>query len=204
MGGSDAIASYESAPPDEYALPGGMSKAPHQPHIENFFNAMRGIAKLSCDARHVLDLNLKGTVMPTLRFAKLFKTQGFGCVLNFSSMAANNSITRVMGYSNAKAAIDNFTRWLASELALKYGDQFRVNAIAPGFFIGNQNRKLLVNETGDYTDRSKKIINKTPFGRFGKQEEVYGTVHYLISDASAFVTGAVVAVDGGFSSFSGV
>lgn len=156
------------------------------------------------DYSKVLDLNLKGTVMPTLRFTKLFKTQGFGCVLNFSSMAANNSITQVMGYSNAKAAIDNFTRWLASELALKYGDQFRVNAIAPGFFIGNQNRKLLVNETGDYTDRGKKIINKTPFGRFGKQEEVYGTVHYLISDASAFVTGTVVAVDGGFSSFSGV
>lgn len=156
------------------------------------------------DYSQVLDLNLKGTIMPTLKFAKLFKAQGYGCVVNFSSMAASHAITRVMGYSNAKAAIDNFTRWMASELALKYGDQFRVNAIAPGFFIGKQNRALLLNEAGNYTERGQQIINKTPFRRFGKQDEVYGTVHYLISDASAFVTGTVIPVDGGFSSFSGV
>ena len=156
------------------------------------------------DYSKVLDLNLKGTVMPTLSFAKLFKAQRHGCVINFSSMASTQALTRVLAYANAKAGIDNFTRWMACEMALKYGDQFRVNAIAPGFFIAKQNRALLVNENGSYTERGQDVINKTPFGRFGKQEEVYGTLHYLCSDASAFVTGIVIPVDGGFSSFSGV
>lgn len=152
----------------------------------------------------VLDLNLKGTVMPTMTFAKAFKKQGFGCVVNFSSMSSPLAITRVLGYSNAKAAIDNFTRWMATECALKYGDKIRVTAIAPGFFIGNQNRALLINEDGSYTERGQQVIDNTPFRRFGEQKEVYGTIHYLISDAASFVTGAVVPVDGGFSSFSGV
>ena len=156
------------------------------------------------DYAKVMDLNLKGTLLPTLVFGKAFRDTGIGSVINFSSMSSPHALTRVLGYSNAKAAIDNFTRWMASELALKYGDQFRVNAIAPGFFIGKQNRTLLLNEAGNYTERGQQIINKTPFRRFGKQDEVYGTVHYLISDASAFVTGTVVPVDGGFSSFSGV
>ncbi len=156
------------------------------------------------DYSKVLDLNLKGSVLPTLTFAKAFKAQGHGCVVNFSSMTAGPAVTRVLGYSNAKAAIDNFTRWMASEMALKYGDKVRVNAIAPGFFIGNQNRALLVNEDGSFTKRGQQVINKTPFGRFGEQEEVYGTIHYLVSDASAFVTGIVLPVDGGFSAYSGV
>ncbi len=156
------------------------------------------------DYSKVLDLNLKGSVMPTMTFARVFKEQGHGVVVNFSSMSSPQALTRVLGYSNAKAAIDNFTRWMATETALKYGDKIRVNAIAPGFFVSNQNRALLINEDGSYTERGQQVINNTPFRRFGEQEEVYGTIHYLISDAASFVTGIVVPVDGGFSTFSGV
>jgi NAD(P)-dependent dehydrogenase (short-subunit alcohol dehydrogenase family) len=156
------------------------------------------------DYSKVLDLNLKGTVMPTLTFAKAFKAQKSGCVINFSSMSATQALTRVLGYSNAKAAIDNFTKWMATEMALKYGDKVRVCALAPGFFIGNQNRALLIKEDGSYTERGQQVINKTPFRRFGEQDEVYGTIHYLISDAAAFVTGVIVPVDGGFSAYTGV
>lgn len=156
------------------------------------------------DYSKVLDLNLKGTVMPTMTFAKAFKKQGFGCVVNFSSMSAAQCLTRVLGYSNAKAAIDNFTKWMATEMAKKYGDKVRVVALAPGFFVSHQNRALLINEDGTYTERGQQVINKTPFGRFGEQDEVYGTIHYLLSDAAQFVTGVIVPVDGGFSAFTGV
>lgn len=156
------------------------------------------------DYSKVLDLNLKGTVMPTMIFAKAFKQQGQGCVVNFSSMSAAQCLTRVLGYSNAKAAIENFTRWMATEMALKYGDRIRVNALAPGFFVSDQNRALLMNEDGSYTERGTQVINKTPFRRFGEQHEVCGTIHYLVSDAAAFVTGVTVPVDGGFSAFTGV
>ena len=152
----------------------------------------------------VLDLNLKGTVLPTLAFAEAFREQGAGCVVNFSSMAAGRALTRVLGYSNAKAAVENFTRWMATELAQKYGDGLRVNAVAPGFFIGEQNRRLLTREDGSYTERGRQVIDQTPFGRFGEAHEVYGTVHYLLSDAASFVTGAVIPIDGGFSAYSGV
>lgn len=156
------------------------------------------------DYSKVLDLNLKGTVMPTMTFAKAFKAQKSGCVINFSSMSATQALTRVLGYSNAKAAIDNFTKWMATEMALKYGDKVRVCALAPGFFIGNQNRALLINEDGSYTARGQQVINKTPFRRFGEQHEVYGTIHFLISNAAQFVTGVIIPVDGGFSSYTGV
>jgi NAD(P)-dependent dehydrogenase (short-subunit alcohol dehydrogenase family) len=156
------------------------------------------------DYSQVMDLNLKGTVLPTLTFAKAFKDQRNGSVINFSSMSSGQALTRVLGYSNAKAAIDNFTRWMATEMALKYGDGVRVNAVAPGFFISNQNRALLLNEDGSFTERGQQVINKTPFRRFGEQEEIYGTIHYLLSDAASFVTGTVAAVDGGFSCFCGV
>ena len=156
------------------------------------------------DYGRVMDLNLKGSVLPTLTFAKAFKEQGNGSVINFSSMSSGQALTRVLGYSNAKAAIDNFTRWMATEMALKYGDGVRVNAVAPGFFISNQNRALLLNEDGTFTERGQQVINKTPFRRFGEQEEIYGTIHYLLSDAASFVTGTVAAVDGGFSCFCGV
>lgn len=156
------------------------------------------------DYGQVMDLNLKGTVIPTLVFAKAFKKQGKGCVVNFSSMSSTQALTRVLGYSNAKAAIDNFTRWMATEMAKKYGDGMRINAVAPGFFISKQNKALLTNEDGSFTERGQQVINKTPFRRFGKQKEIYGAIHYLISDSSSFVTGTVLAVDGGFSCFCGV
>lgn len=156
------------------------------------------------DYSKALDLNLKGSIMPTFTFAKAFVKQGKGCVINFSSMSSTQAITRVLGYSNGKAAIDNFTRWMATELAIRHGDGIRVNAVAPGFFIGNQNRALLVNPDGSYTKRGQQVIDKTPFRRFGTADEVPGTIHFLISDAAKFVTGAVVPIDGGFSCFSGV
>ncbi|ADE53481.1 SDR family oxidoreductase [Coraliomargarita akajimensis] len=156
------------------------------------------------DYSRVLDLNLKGTVMPTLTFARAFKQQGSGSVVNFSSMASSLVISRVLGYSNAKAAVDNFTRWMATEFARQYGDGIRVNAIAPGFFIAKQNRALLQNGDGSSTERGQAVLDQTPFGRFGRTEEIFGTIQYLLSDASSFVTGSVIPVDGGFSINSGV
>jgi NAD(P)-dependent dehydrogenase (short-subunit alcohol dehydrogenase family) len=119
-------------------------------------------------------------------------------------MAAIQAISGVMGYSVAKAAIDNFTRWMAVEMARKFGDRVRVNAIAPGFFVADQNRGVLVNPDGSYTERARTIIAHTPMGRFGSPAELNGAVQWLCSDAAAFVTGVVIPVDGGFSAFSGV
>ena len=154
--------------------------------------------------KQVIDLNLFGSILPTLVFGKEMAKKKQGVVINMSSMAADRTITRVMGYSASKAAIDNFTKWMAVEFAQKYGDGMRVNAIAPGFFIGNQNRALLTNKDGSYTDRGNTIIGNTPMKRFGEADELNGAVHYLCSEASKFVTGIVIPVDGGFSAFSGV
>lgn len=156
------------------------------------------------DFRKVAELNLDGSVMPSLVFGKQMADQGSGCIINVSSMTASQAVTRVAGYSASKAAIDNFTRWMATELALKFGDGLRVNAIAPGFFIGDQNRALLLNEDGSYTERGKTIIANTPMKRFGNADELNGAVHWLMSDAASFVTGTIVPIDGGFSAFSGV
>ncbi len=152
----------------------------------------------------VTDLNLKGTVMPTLIFGRSMAEQKKGSIINISSMAAYRAITRVVGYSAAKAAIDNFTRWMAVEMALKFGNGIRVNAIAPGFLLTKQNKHLLTNEDGSLTERAKTIIGITPFKRFGEPEEIIGTALWLASDASKFVTGTIIPVDGGFSAFSGV
>jgi NAD(P)-dependent dehydrogenase (short-subunit alcohol dehydrogenase family) len=127
-----------------------------------------------------------------------------GSIINFSSMSVTRAITRVAGYSAGKAGMENFTRWMACELALRYGDGIRVNAIAPGFFIGEQNRRLLVNPDGQLTDRGQLIIQHTPMSRFGRPEELNGAIHFLSSDASSFVTGTVIPIDGGFGAFSGV
>jgi NAD(P)-dependent dehydrogenase (short-subunit alcohol dehydrogenase family) len=155
--------------------------------------------------KKVVDLNLFGSILPALVFGKEMVKNKQGVIINISSMTAQSAITRVVGYSASKAAIDNFTKWLAVELALKFGEGLRVNAIAPGFFIGNQNRDLLIDkETGAYTDRGDTIIRNTPMKRFGETDELNGSIHYLISDASKFVTGVVLPIDGGFSSFSGV
>jgi NAD(P)-dependent dehydrogenase (short-subunit alcohol dehydrogenase family) len=152
----------------------------------------------------VSKLNLNGTVIPSLIFGKVMADQKEGVIINYSSMAVDRVITRVAGYSASKAAMENFTRWMAVEMATKFGDNIRVNAIAPGFFIGKQNKKLLINEDGSYTERGQTIIRNTPMGRFGEIDELNGTIHFLCSDASRFITGAVIPVDGGFSVFSGV
>lgn len=154
--------------------------------------------------RRVTDLNLMGTLIPTLAFAEPMVQQGGGCIINISSMAAQIPLTRVVGYSASKAAIDNFTRWMAVETAKKYGEGIRVNAIAPGFFIAEQNKSLLLQENGELTARGATIIEQTPMGRFGKPEELISTLLWLCDDRSAFITGIVVPVDGGFSAFSGV
>lgn len=156
------------------------------------------------DFKKVTDLNLDGTVLPCLVFGKSMAESGSGSIINISSMATYSAITRVPGYSVAKTGINIFTQWMAMEMAHKFGEKIRVNAIAPGFFIGEQNRKVLINEDGSYTDRSKKVIAKTPMGRFGKISELNGIVQFLCSDAASFITGTIIPVDGGFSSFSGV
>ena len=150
----------------------------------------------------VLDLNLTGTVIPTQVFLKPMVQQGKGAIVNFSSMAAFRPMTRVCGYAAAKAGISNFTAYMATECAKKFGEGIRVNAIAPGFFITEQNRSLLTNPDGSYTQRGQDVIRQTPFGRMGDPEELCGTIHYLISDASRFVTGTVAVVDGGFNAFA--
>ncbi|MDD6779511.1 MAG: SDR family oxidoreductase [Prevotellaceae bacterium] len=150
----------------------------------------------------VLDLNLTGTVIPTQVFLKPMVAQGKGSVINFSSMAAFRPMTRVCGYAAAKAGVSNFTAFMATECAKKFGEGIRVNAIAPGFFITEQNRALLTNPDGTFTQRGQDVIRQTPFGRMGDPEELCGTIHYLMSDAAKFVTGTVAVVDGGFNAFA--
>ena len=156
------------------------------------------------DFGKVTDLNIKGTVLPSIVFGKPMAENKKGCIINVSSMAAQQALTRVLGYSVSKAGIDIFTRWMAVEMAKKFGEGMRVNAIAPGFFIAEQNRKLLLNEDGGYTDRAKSIIQNTPMNRFGEPEELISTVLWLCSEGSSFITGVIVPVDGGFGAFSGV
>ena len=150
----------------------------------------------------VLNLNLTGTVIPTQVFLEPMVKQGKGSIINFSSMAAFRPMTRVCGYAAAKAGISNFTAYMATECAKKFGEGIRVNAIAPGFFITEQNRALLTNPDGSFTQRGQDVIRQTPFGRMGEPEELCGTIHYLMSDAARFVTGTVAVVDGGFNAFA--
>jgi len=154
--------------------------------------------------KQVMDLNLFGTILPTQIFGEAIRQTGKGSIVNISSMTAQLAVTRVLGYSMAKAAIDSYTRWFAVELANRFGDKIRMNAIAPGFFITEQNRKLLTNTDGTYTERGQLVINSTPFKRFGEADELTGALIWLLSDASVFVHGTVINVDGGFSVFSGV
>ncbi len=150
----------------------------------------------------VLNLNLTGTVIPTQVFLYPMVKQGKGAIINFSSMAAFRPMTRVCGYAAAKAGISNFTAYMATECAKKFGEGIRVNAIAPGFFITEQNRSLLTNPDGSFTERGQDVIRQTPFGRMGNPDELCGTIHYLMSEASKFVTGTVAVVDGGFNIFA--
>lgn len=152
----------------------------------------------------VVRLNFHGTVYPTLTIGEAMAEARRGAIVNISSMAAQQAISGVMGYSAAKAAVDNFTRWMAVDVARRFGDGVRVNAIAPGFFVSEQNRGVLLTAEGDYTDRARTIVARTPMGRLGAPSELNGAVQWLCSDAASFVTGVVVPVDGGFSAFSGV
>lgn len=184
-------------------------------HIDTLLNAAGGNMKgatitpeqtfFDLEAKQfqtVLDLNLTGTVIPTQVFLKPMVKQGKGSIINFSSMAAFRPMTRVCGYAAAKAGISNFTAFMATECAKKFGEGIRVNAIAPGFFITEQNRALLTNPDGTFTQRGQDVIRQTPFGRMGEPEELCGTIHYLMSDAAKFVTGTVAVVDGGFNCFA--
>ena len=154
------------------------------------------------DLQKVLDLNIIGTILPTQVFSELFAKQKNGVIINISSASAERPLTRVVGYSASKAAIDNFTKWMSVELASKYGEGIRVNAIAPGFFIGEQNRALLLTPEGELTPRGIKIIEHTPMGRFGVPEDLDGVLLFLCSDMSKFVTGTIIKVDGGFAASS--
>lgn len=174
--------------PDATAMPGGRT----------FFD-------LPPDAlRWVFDLNLMGTILPSQVFGAMMAESGNGVIINISSMASMQPLTRVVAYGAAKAAINNFTAWLAVHMATEYSSHIRVNAIAPGFFIGQQNRFLLMNDDDTLTARGEQIIAHTPQGRFGDPDDLNGTLLWLVSDASRFVTGIVVPVDGGFSAYSGV
>ncbi|MBA3655806.1 MAG: SDR family oxidoreductase [Gemmatimonadaceae bacterium] len=152
----------------------------------------------------VVQLNLHGSVNPSLVFGEVMAEGRRGVIINISSMAALQAISGVPGYSVAKAGIDSFTKWMAVEMAHKYGDGVRVNAIAPGFFISTQNQSVLVKPDGSYTDRANSVLAKTPMKRFGRPDELNGVIQWLCSDAASFVTGVVIPVDGGFSVFSGV
>ena len=154
--------------------------------------------------RRVIDLNLMGTLLPCQVFGETMARSGEGSIVNVSSMAAQRPLTRVVGYAAAKAAVENLTRWLAVELSVKYGADLRANAVSPGFFLGEQNRAMLLNEDGSLTQRGRKIVDHTPARRFGEPEELVGTLIWLCSPAARFVNGIVVPVDGGFGAFSGV
>jgi NAD(P)-dependent dehydrogenase (short-subunit alcohol dehydrogenase family) len=161
------------------------------------------ILDLNIDSfKKVVDLNLFGTILPTMTFVDVMAKNKKGAIVNFCSESALRPLTRVVGYSAAKAAIGNYTKYMAGELALKFSPELRVNAIVPGFLITNQNRTLLTNPDGSFTDRARTILAHTPAGRFAEPEELLGTIHYLISDASSFVTGVLSVVDGGFDAFS--
>ena len=160
---------------------------------------------LPADAlRWAFDLNMMGTLLPSQVFGKIMAQQKSGVILNISSISSFRPLTRVVAYSAAKAGINNFTQWLAVYMAQECSPEIRVNAIAPGFFVGDQNRRLLLNDDGSLTARGQSIIDHTPMKRFGAPEDLLGAVLWLVSPAAAFVTGVVVLVDGGFSAFSGV
>lgn len=174
-------------------------------HVLRARNDARSIFEVPSDAfDEVMRLNLQGTVLPSMVFGEEMALGAGGSIVNISSMTATRMLSGVMGYSVAKAGIDSFTRWLAVDLARRYGDAIRVNAIAPGFFLSELNRAVLVNDDGSPTERARKVIEHTPMGRLGRPEELSGAVQWLCSDAASFVTGVVIPIDGGFSAFSGV
>ena len=180
------------------AAGGNMPKAVVQPADHIFELDMSALRK-------VLDLNLFGTLLPTQVFGPaIIKSAGKGSIVNISSVSAHAALTRVLGYSLAKSAIEGYTKWFAVELANRYKDALRMNAIVPGFFLTEQNRTLLTNEDGTYTARGNSVINQTPFKRFGNPEELTGALTWLMSDEATFVNGTSIIIDGGFLAYSGV
>jgi NAD(P)-dependent dehydrogenase (short-subunit alcohol dehydrogenase family) len=179
------------------AAGGNVPEAVVQPGDDVFNLNMEGLKK-------AMELNLWGTLLPTQIFGKQMAAQGYGSIINISSVSAKNALTRVLGYSLGKSAIDCYTKWFAVEVANRYGDAIRINSVTPGFFLTEQNRTLLTNEDGSLTERGKLINQQTPFKRFGKPEELVGAIIFLLSDASKFSTGTDIVVDGGFTKFSGV
>ena len=154
--------------------------------------------------RKAMDINLWGTIIPTQIFGDAIAKSGKGSIVNISSMNSKRAVTQVLGYNMGKAAVDCYNQWFAVEMANRYGDAIRMNALAPGFFLTEQNRYLLTTKEGGYTERGEKVIRQTPFKRFGSPDELQGALIWLLSDASQFVTGAMITVDGGFSVYSGV
>jgi len=179
------------------AAGGNMPAGVLMPDQDIFSMNMEGMKKTT-------EVNLWGTIIPTQIFGELIAKTGKGSIVNISSMNSKRAITRVLGYNMGKAAVDCYNQWFAVELANRYGDAIRMNALAPGFFLTEQNRNLLTKPEGGYTVRGEAVIKQTPFKRFGKPEELIGALVWLLSDASAFVTGSMICVDGGFSIFGGV
>jgi NAD(P)-dependent dehydrogenase (short-subunit alcohol dehydrogenase family) len=176
---------------------GNMPDAILQPGADIFSLSIDGMKK-------AMELNLWGTLIPTQVFGEVMARKGGGSIVNISSVSAQQVVTRVLGYSMGKAAVNCYTKWFAVEVANRYGDTIRVNSIMPGFFLTEQNRTLLTQPDGSNTDRGNTIIKQTPFKRYGSPDELTGALVYLLSDASKFVTGSQIGVDGGFTVFSGV
>lgn len=179
------------------AAGGNMPEGVLQPGADIFSINIEGMQK-------AMVLNLWGTIIPTQVFGAVMAKNGGGSIVNISSVSSVQAVTKVLGYSMGKAAVDCYTKWFAVEMANRYGDRIRMNSIMPGFFLTEQNRTLLTNTDGSYTDRGNLVVKNTPFKRFGKPEELIGALVYLLSDASRFVTGMQLGVDGGFTIFSGV
>jgi NAD(P)-dependent dehydrogenase (short-subunit alcohol dehydrogenase family) len=179
------------------AAGGNMPEGVLQPNEDIFSMNMEGM-------KRTLDINLWGTLLPTQVFGSEIAKTGNGSIVNISSMNSKRAITKVLGYNMGKAAVDCYNQWFAVELANRYGDAIRMNALAPGFFLTEQNRYLLTKKEGGYTERGEKVITQTPFKRFGNPNELQGALVWLLSDASKFVTGAMICVDGGFSIYGGV
>lgn len=176
---------------------GNMPQGVLQPEEDIFKMNLEGM-------KQVMEVNLWGTLYPTQVFGEAIAKTGKGSIVNISSMNSKRAITKVLGYNMGKAAVDCYNQWFAVELANRYGDAIRMNALAPGFFLTEQNRNLLTKPEGGYTERGEKVIRNTPFKRFGHPDELIGALVWLLSDASAFVTGSMICVDGGFSIFGGV
>lgn len=179
------------------AAGGNVPEGVIQPHDDIFSMNLNGMKK-------AMDVNLWGTVLPTLIFGKKIAENGGGSIVNISSVSVPRTLTKVLGYSMGKSAVESFNKWFAVELANRYGDKIRMNALVPGFFLTEQNRTLLTNADGTYTSRGESVIRQTPFKRFGSPDELGGALVWLLSDSSRFVTGTTITVDGGFTAFSGV